>query len=148
MHERTFSPASQPGGQAISYPGLYSILKFTPCIDTGEFAALGVVLCCPALGYFGHRTNTNQFERIDRFFDHLNPALVRQAASYMAAELGRVEALARSLDQTALKNLFQETVKPREGMARFAEVRPIMLSATPQLELQALWLRLIDRSET
>lgn len=41
---------------------------------------MGVVLCCPALGYFGHRTNTNQFERIDRFFDHLNPALVRQAA--------------------------------------------------------------------
>ncbi|MGP7732964.1 DUF3037 domain-containing protein [Oceanimonas smirnovii] len=119
-------------------------MKFTPCIDTGEFAALGIVLCCPALGYFGHRTNTSQFERIDRFFAHLNPALVRQAASYMAAELDRVEALARSLDQIALKNLFQETVKPREGMARFTEVRPIMLSALPQQELDTLYQRLVD----
>lgn len=148
MNNLTHFPASQSGGHAISCPGLYSILKFTPCVDTGEFAAVGVVLCCPALGYFGHHTNTSQFERVDRFFAHLDPALVRQATRYMAAELDRVEALARSLDQVALRNLFQETVKPREGMARFSETRAIVLTTPPQQELQALYLRLIDRSET
>ncbi|TAM57619.1 MAG: DUF3037 domain-containing protein [Rhodanobacter sp.] len=33
----------------------YAIIRFLPYAETGEFANVGVVLACPATGYFGAR---------------------------------------------------------------------------------------------
>ncbi len=39
----------------------YAILRFLPYTETGEFANVGVVLACPATGYFGFKLETRRY---------------------------------------------------------------------------------------
>ena len=46
----------------------YAILKFLPYTETGEFANVGVVLACPATGFFGFKLETRRYARFTDFF--------------------------------------------------------------------------------
>ena len=38
----------------------YAVVQFAPCRETGEFANAGVVLLCPATGFFGYQLQTQR----------------------------------------------------------------------------------------
>lgn len=123
----------------MTYPSLYSIVRFKPYRETDEFANIGIVLCCPSAGYFGYTLNNRSFARINHFFEHLEQPVLRQAVRYVANELDRVQELAYSLNPEALKNLFAEVTKNREGIMLFGAPRPILLSGDLDQELSTLY---------
>ncbi|GAA3704114.1 DUF3037 domain-containing protein [Oceanisphaera sediminis] len=123
----------------MTYPSLYSIVRFKPYRETDEFANIGVVLCCPSAGYFGFMINNRSFGRINHFFEHLELPVLREAVRYVTKELERVQDLAHSLSADAMKNLFAEVTKNREGIMLFGAARPIMLRGDLDEELKALY---------
>lgn len=67
----------------MTYPSLYSIVQFKPYRETDEFVNVGVVLCCPSAGFFGHLINKSGFARINHFFSHLEKSLAKKAIHYI-----------------------------------------------------------------
>ena len=49
----------------------YTLVRLLPQSDSGEFANMGVVVACPALGFFDFRLIT-RYRRITQFFEEFN----------------------------------------------------------------------------
>lgn len=130
----------------MTYPSLYSIVQFKPYRETDEFVNVGVVLCCPSAGFFGHLINKSGFARINHFFSHLEKSLAKKAIHYIDAELSRVKGLSGSLNGDALRHLFLEATKHREGIILFGAPRPILLKNDLDTELKRLYNHHIGHS--
>ena len=69
----------------------YTIVRFLPYAETGEFANVGVVLACPATGYFDTRLlPTKNTRRITDFFDRLDKPIYRESLIYLGEEMERI----------------------------------------------------------
>ena len=55
----------------------YTLVRLLPQSDSGEFANMGVVVACPALGFFDFRLIT-RYRRITQFFEEFNRELFTQ----------------------------------------------------------------------
>ena len=105
----------------------YAVLRFLPYPETGEFVNLGVVVHCPARGFFGMELETRKHARVTDFFPELNRENLRAARVAMAAEMERVQLLiARGTDPEMGRRLFRELVRTRETVFRFGETRTIL----------------------
>jgi len=130
----------------VNYACQYSILRFLPFVETGEFANSGVVLTCPDLGYFGFRLAKTGWGRISKFFDGLEKRVYRDALRHHKDELNRILEKTRSekLDNAVLRNLFSELSRHREGLLQFSPPR-IILAENPEHALSELFQHYIDR---
>lgn len=103
----------------------YAIIRFLPYAETGEFANVGVVLACPATGYFGARLMpTRKTSRITGFFEQLDKRIYREAMAYLKAELDRLGDLVRERgagNQGFVQQTFAGLIRPREALLRFGE---------------------------
>jgi hypothetical protein len=128
------------------HPCQFAIVRFLPYAETGEFANVGVVLACPAKGYFGFRLMpTKKTARIRGFFEQLDVSIYRNALGYMRDELDRLTVLAaQTLERDAVRQLFLGLVHPRETVVRFSDVRAVM-AADPAQMLEKLFSRFVER---
>jgi hypothetical protein len=120
------------------YPCRYAIVRFTPHVETGEFANIGIVLICAAQRYFGFRLSpSRKHARVTNFFEPLDPQVYRGAVSRFLEELRRIEHATKRRDprQVAfdferaadVDHVFSELTRIREGLVTFSEVRSIMV---------------------
>lgn len=128
------------------YPCQFAIVRFLPYAETGEFANVGVVLACPAKGYFGFRLMpTKKTSRIRGFFEQLDASIYRNALGYMRDELHRLAKLAaQASERDAARQLFLGLVHPRETVVRFSDVRVVM-AADPEQMVEKLFSRFVER---
>jgi hypothetical protein len=128
------------------YPCQFAIVRFLPYAETGEFANVGVVLACPAKGYFGFKLMPiRRTGRIRGFFDQLDLRIYREALGYMRDELVRLRAMAANVMATeAVRQLFLGLVHPRETIVRFGDVRAVMAD-DPEAMLDRLFARFVER---
>lgn len=68
----------------------YAIVHFLPYTETSEFANVGVVLACPATGYFGFRLETRRYTRFTHFFRDLDKRVYLRSIAALRDELQRV----------------------------------------------------------
>lgn len=127
----------------------YAIIRFLPYAETGEFANVGVVLACPATGYFGARLMpTKKTGRITGFFEQLDKRIYREAMGYLKDELDRVGALVCERGTTGhqafVQQMFAGLTRPREALLRFGETRAI-LAEQPQDTLDKLFATVVER---
>lgn len=127
-------------------PCQYAIIRFLPYAETGEFANVGVVLACPAKGYFDFKLmSTRRTGRIHGFFEQLELKIYRDALNYMNEELQRLRMLAAAaVDKGAVRQLFLGLVHPREALLRFGETRVVM-ARDPGTMLVQLFARMVER---
>jgi len=127
-------------------PCQYAIVRFLPYAETGEFANVGVVLACPAKGYFDFRLMpTRRTGRIHGFFEQLELKIYRDALKYMGEELERLRAMAANArDKDAVRQLFVGLVHPREALLRFGDTRVVM-AGDPETMLEKLFTRFVER---
>lgn len=127
-------------------PCQYAIVRFLPYAETGEFANVGVVLACPATGFFDFKLMpTRKTGRIRGFFDRLDVKIYRNALKYLDEELERLRELARvNNDKTAIRQLFAGLVHPRETLLRFGDTRVVM-AEDPATTLEQVFARLVER---
>ncbi len=65
----------------------YAIVRFTPFIETGEFANVGVVMFAPGVRFFAFRLMVNRYARISNFFEGLDPKVFKASISSLREEM-------------------------------------------------------------
>lgn len=133
----------------------YSIIRFTPHVETGEFANIGIILVAPKAGFLDFRVETKRYARITSFFDTLEPEFYRNAVNALARELGRVRKMMPARDDKRptmdvgspglATQLFSGITREREGLINFSEGR-IVLSNDPRESLNKLFGHYVERS--
>ncbi len=109
----------------------YSIIRFLPYPETGEFANIGIVLYVPTLqGIVYKLVNSNQHERITNFFKPMNKEVFSKIIPIIRDELERIKKL---LTQTTHidSEPYNDLIRPREDIIRYSENR-VIVSTSPE----------------
>jgi len=134
-------------------PCQYAIVRFTPYVETGEFANVGIVMMAPQERYFGFKLLTRRHGRITKFFEELEAKVFRTSMNELKEELGRVHDVLKGhgFDRRLKKNdidfakqLFTEILRPRETIVRVGESR-VVLTENPKEKLKELFAYYVER---
>ena len=129
----------------------YAVVRFSPYPETDEFANVGVLLACPALGYLeGKRADLRRRGRVGHFFPELDPNVYKAAVlawDDMLATHRRVPTEAQLLtttDQVHLREAFLTLTRPRESILYYSEPR-VILSEDPAQTLDEVFGAYVER---
>lgn len=116
----------------------YAIVRFRPFVETGEFANVGVVVTSAKAPEFAFKLMRRRYRRVTEFFEDLEGRVFKTVMRGLETELKRLQTLAqKQLRGDAVKQLFDEAIRPRESMIRFSEpgalLAPDARQATEQL---------------
>lgn len=125
----------------------YAIVRFLPYPETGEFANVGVVVSCPANGFFGYKLLKRKYSRVTSFFDEIGADIFRRALSMFDSELARVcdEVSRQRPSPDDQQSLFKSLIHPREAIIRFSDVG-VRLAESPELVVESLFLFYVERN--
>jgi hypothetical protein len=70
----------------------YSVVRFRPYPETGEFVNIGVVVNSPQTGFFDFRIERRKFRRIANFFPELRAEVYREGILACIDEIDRIRA--------------------------------------------------------
>lgn len=116
-------------------PCLYSIVRFTPFVETGEFANVGIIMMAPEQRCFEFKLMVQRHARVTHFFEQLETRVFRATMRNLDEELHRVAGVLRrrgfdkrlkTNDIDFAKGLFAEIIRPRETVIKFSEPRAIL----------------------
>ncbi|WP_312601098.1 MULTISPECIES: DUF3037 domain-containing protein [Pseudomonas] len=98
----------------------YSILRFLPYPETGEFVNIGIVLLA-SNGEFRYQIETKR-QRVTNFFYRLDSKIFIRARAEIEQELARLSGFfSQCRDQQATQlAMFRNLIQPRETMMRFS----------------------------
>lgn len=124
----------------------YSIIRFLPYQETGEFANVGVVLMCPETGYFDFKLQTRRYGRITDFFSELDSKVYQESVKLFKLELERLKSYAQDqcADVEQRRKLFLALTHPREAIVKLTEARP-RLTDNPERMLDQLFRYYVER---
>ena len=118
----------------------YAMLRFLPYPETGEFVNVGVLCTCqhPCLLHFvAERTMP---DRAKALFPKQDARVFDASLEAMRQEMERVKAGAH--EPKSVLHAFNETVRIRESVFRFGEVRTV-LTANPENLAEELFARYV-----
>jgi len=121
----------------------YAILRFLPYTETGEFANVGVVLACPATGFFGFKLETRRYARFTHFFRELDRQVYIRAINAFKNELERVRKVHEHARDEVLRDVFTALIHPREAILRFGEPRAKLVN-DPAQALEQLYEHYVE----
>jgi hypothetical protein len=116
-------------------PCLYSIIRFTPFVETGEFANVGIIMMAPEQRFFEFKLMGQRYARVTHFFEQLEARVFRATMRNLLEELNRAANVLRrhGFDKRLkaneidfAKGLFAEIIRPRETVIKFSEPRAIL----------------------
>lgn len=134
-------------------PCLYAVVRFSPFVETGEFANVGIVMMAPEQRFFDFKLMERRHSRVTHFFGQLEAKVFRATMSTLHEELNRAGSLLRqhgfdkrfkSNDVDFAKRLFTEIVRPRETVIKFGEPRAA-LADEPGTTLKELYGYYVER---
>lgn len=125
----------------------YSIIRFTPFVETGEFANVGIVLACSEKKYFNYVLQSRRTKRITAFFEELDRAYYKNAIKAIEGELERVRTMLCSdrHDVDTVRGVFSALTQPREAVIRFSQPR-VLLTDDPARTLQEKFDHYVDHA--
>lgn len=132
----------------------YAIVRFSPFIETGEFANIGIVIISPQNRFFGFNLATKRYGRITQFFDEINAGIYKNTVYNLKKELERVsrnlkdQGFDKRLSYNDIDystNLFNELTRTRETIIRFSEIRTV-LTNNPNDTLKELFNYYVERN--
>ena len=131
------------------YACQYAIVRFLPYLETGEFANVGIVMCCPDADFFDFKLLT-RVRRITAFFEELDAGIYRRARGDFQQELQRIRhwlnpKQGEAKNAESARHLFAELTRPREVMMRFEGIR-VVLADDPAQQLEALFGYYVERN--
>ncbi len=139
------------GSHMKKTPCLYAIVRFSPFVETGEFANVGIIMVAPAQRYLGFRLLSRRHARVTHFFEQLEPRIFSATMRNLHEELDRAAALVRQQgfdhaeDAEFAKGLFVEITRPRETIIKFSEPKAV-LAADLRATLDELYGFYVERN--
>ncbi len=134
----------------------YSVIRFLPYPETEEFVNVGILACCPQVGWMDFVVEGRKTKRISNFFPELDIQTFIAGRHHFVDELNRLAADLRLADtrqwvmpaqRDYVAGLFAEMVRPREEIFRFGEVATL-LTQDPQKDLAVLFNHYVERHFT
>lgn len=123
----------------------YSIIRFRPFAETGEFANIGVLVTDLATGQSAFRLAAKRFTRVKNFFDDAYDSY-RKASGYLRTELERAVREAPLLSDSSDDFFYRNLVRERESSIVFAPPRVLKSRDNIQAVTEALYNRYIGRN--
>lgn len=123
----------------------YSIVRFQPFADLGEFANIGVLAINAHTGEAAFRLARKRFARLHDFFGDDAYRAYAPAIEYLRAELARIEVLGNLGGGREALALFDHTTRVHESTIIFSEVRVVMASSGITSLVENLFARLVMR---
>jgi len=135
----------------------YTILRFMPYTESGEFVNLGIALACPDLNWFGYQLGSQRLNRVTDFFPELKQdkkgflagrRLFKDELDRMGEVLNTGKNNRRLLfkdDAKRFNAVFLNLVRPREEVFCFSPPRTC-LTEDPKVELDKLFDCYVERS--
>lgn len=112
----------------MKYVCNYSIIRFLPYPETGEFVNIGIVLIA-SNGDFQFKIELKKYKRISDFFDTLDNNIYLRARAELSKELYRVQEMMRGCSSVNEKvSIFNHLTHERETMIRFSRPGTMMMS--------------------
>lgn len=120
----------------------YAILRFRPYAETEEFVNVGVLVACQQPCLLDFEAERELPARAKALFPKENEQTFAAALEALRLEMERARAGAH--DPKSVQMAFNETVRIRESVFRFGEVRTILTAKPQQLadELFARYVRM------
>jgi hypothetical protein len=131
----------------------YTLVRFMPFVETGEFANVGVVLMSPSARFFGFKLVQDTNVRVTNFFQRLDGKVFGSVLRLAQEELRRVEdefkRMSSNQPPQAFKKesalaLWSELTKPLATILRTSEPRLVMAS-DPRMKLDELFALYVER---
>ncbi|KZZ53938.1 hypothetical protein A3758_26585, partial [Oleiphilus sp. HI0118] len=122
----------------------YAIVRFTPFVETEEFANAGIVMVDTTNDRFWFKLQTKRYGRITQFFDDIDHKLYLATMNTLRVELERVKGFVAASNFNAI-NMFNEVVRPRETLIKFSEPR-VVLADKGEQKLQELFKHYVERT--
>ncbi|WP_313489151.1 DUF3037 domain-containing protein [Stutzerimonas nitrititolerans] len=129
----------------MTYVCNYSILRFLPYPETGEFVNIGIVLLA-SNGEFRYKIAPTR-QRVTRFFPTLDYKVYLRARNEVDQEFARLSGFfaKHRQDMSVLTSTFRHLIHPRETMMRFSAPGTITTDNTSE-ELEALFEHYVNHS--
>ncbi|MDX8130403.1 DUF3037 domain-containing protein [Methylomonas sp. OY6] len=133
---------------------IYSIIRFMPFVETGEFANVGIVMMAPEQRFFAFKLMMQRHARVTHFFEQLEAKVFRATMRNLQDELDRTTGVLRRHgfdkrlkvnDVDFAKGLFAEIIRPRETVIKFSEPRAILADDVKET-LAELYGHYVERS--
>jgi len=118
----------------------YAILRFRPYAETEEFVNVGVLVMCQQPCLIRFEAERTMPDRAKALFPNQNTQAFAAALEALTQEMERLTVSGH--DPKAVQMAFNETVRIRESVFRFGDVRTI-LTATPLELAQELFSRYV-----
>ena len=123
----------------------YSIICFQPFVETGEFANIGIVLYAPNSNQLLFKLlSAKECGRITEFFKPLKREIYTETIQIIRAELERIQELVKQPAMASV-NLYDELIRPREGIIRFSQNR-VLFGVNLQKKLEELFGHYVQHS--
>ncbi|GLV21968.1 hypothetical protein TomMM35A_18210 [Sphingobium sp. TomMM35A] len=123
----------------------YSIVRFQPFADLGEFANIGVLAINPQNGQAAFKLARKRFARLHDFFGDDAYRAYAPAIEYLRAEFGRLEILGRLGQEKEALMMFDHLTRRHESTITFSEVRAVMSATGIDNVVENLFARLVMR---
>ncbi|MCB6184258.1 DUF3037 domain-containing protein [Leeia sp. TBRC 13508] len=122
----------------------YSIIRFMPYPETGEFANIGILLACPKTGYIDFQIDDRRYARITDFFHELGKDSYLSSVKRFKAELQNYTQQEYE-NPDVVRNLFDHITLAKETILQFSESR-VLLTNDPKKALRELYSYYVMRS--
>jgi len=123
----------------------YSIIRYLPFSETGEFANIGVIALDLESDRVAFELAPKRFQRVRNFFDTSAHEAYGAAIDMLRVELGRVAHYLPAAGGWSGKSLFSEVTRPRESSIVFSEPRAIQSGEALPRIVERLFARYIKR---
>lgn len=126
----------------------YSIIRFRPFAETGEFANIGIVVLDLDAQRIDYKLARKIFPRINGFFDKDAYKAYQAMVAHLDAELGRYAGMLMPGWHTPASEIFAELIAPRESSILFSAPRIMQSDDLIEDISTTLFARLVKREQT
>ena len=125
----------------------YAIVRFSPFVETGEFANVGILMMAPKKQFFGFKLETQRYARVTDFFGGLKPELYRQTLFALRNEFERVHEVLNEVgfEDELANRIFARLIRTRESIVRFSMPR-LAVANDPGKKLDELFALYVGRN--
>lgn len=121
----------------------FAIIRFSPFIETEEFANIGVLIATPKKLIF--KLEPRKYARVTSFFDGLDKKVYLNSVKNLANSLKHYSRLSEGEDPVVVANIFEEIIRPRETLLKFSDLK-VGLYEDPSESLTELFQYYVERN--
>lgn len=123
----------------------YRIVRFSPFVETEEFANVGILVFCPAKSRLEFRLASSRFGRVTQFFHNMDKRVYKTVITTLENEFKRAKILVTKENSELGKAVFEELTRSKGGVVCFSDTR-VLLTEDIVKETERLFDHFVGRS--